>query len=119
MVSTYDQPIGGADPFEDHTSVSNMAELFKPCSSVRRSPTLSVPTSLATACTPTDSSVCEDISTNTTDSIIDEMPTLITATEIHRETDPIINEVATRMSDKVETSKFQEKTDVDTSCHLC
>jgi hypothetical protein len=94
----------GADPMDDHTSVSNMAELFGPCSPVRRSPTLSVLTSLVTACTPTDSSVCEDIPANTTDSVIDEMPTLITAEEIHRETDSIINEVATRTSDK-----FQEK----------
>jgi hypothetical protein len=58
---------------------------------------------------PTDSSLCEDISANTTNSVIDEMPTFTTAIKIHRETDPIINEVATRTSDKVETSKFQEK----------
>jgi len=37
------------------------------------------------------------------------MPTMIIASEIHRETDPISNEVTTRTSDKVETSKFHEK----------
>lgn len=43
------------------------------------------------------------------DSVIDDMPTMISAAEIHRKTDLIINEVATRVSDKAETFMLEEK----------
>ncbi|CAL4913821.1 unnamed protein product [Urochloa decumbens] len=57
---------------EEHTFVPNMAELFGPCSPVRHSPTPSILTSLAAACKPTDSLVCEDTCVNISDS---EKPT--------------------------------------------
>lgn len=64
-----------ADPLGDQTSVCNMADLFGLCSPVRCSLTLSVLTSLPSACTPADYFMCEDIFVNTTDSVIDWMPT--------------------------------------------
>ncbi|CAO2037385.1 unnamed protein product [Urochloa humidicola] len=85
----------------DHTPVSDMAELFGPCSPVHRSPTPSILTSLAAVCKPADSLVGNDICSNISDSPIDNT-TRISVAEIHKETDPITNDVAASL---LETEK--------------
>ncbi|CAL5063876.1 unnamed protein product [Urochloa decumbens] len=85
---------------EERTSIPNMAELFGPCSPVRRSPTPSILTSLAAACKPTDSLACEDTCVNISDSSIDNTIARVPIAEIHKETGPITNDVAACLLDK-------------------
>jgi hypothetical protein len=59
-------------PRREHTSISNMAELFSPCSPVRRSPTTSIVPSLVEACMRANALVHEDTCAITADSITDE-----------------------------------------------
>ncbi|CAL5047255.1 unnamed protein product [Urochloa decumbens] len=84
---------------EEHTSIPNMAELFGPYSPVRRSPTPSILTSLAAACKPTDSLVCEDTCANISDSGIDNTTVGVPIVEIHKETCPITNDEAACLLD--------------------
>ncbi|CAL4970217.1 unnamed protein product [Urochloa decumbens] len=68
----------------------DMAELFGPCSPVHHSPTPSILTSLAEACTSDNSFVREDTYVNTTNSTI---------AEDYKEMGPITNEVVTKVFD--------------------
>jgi hypothetical protein len=97
----------GVDPCGEHASVFNIAELFGPCSPVRRSPTTSVPNSLAAACTLDDSLVREATFANTTNFIIDDVRQKIPDMEIYREMGPVTNEMTTRMFDNAESSTAQ------------
>ena len=74
-------------------SLSDLPKLFDPCSPVKHDSPSSILASLAVAYTTADSLVCEDTIANTTIPILGEMPTRISGTEIHRETDLTSNEV--------------------------
>lgn len=82
-----------ADAHGEHASVSDLPKLFDPCSPVKHDSPSSILASLAVAYTTADSLVCEDTIANTTIPILGEMPTRISGTEIHRETDLTSNEV--------------------------
>lgn len=82
-----------AETHGEHASVSDLPELFGPCSPVKHDSPLSIIASLIGACTVVDSLVCQDTSANIAVSILGEMPTRIYGTEIHRETDLTTNEV--------------------------
>jgi hypothetical protein len=83
---------------EKHASVSDLLELFGPCSPVKQDSPSSILASLTLACATIDSLVCPDTSTNTAVSVLGEMPTRTSGTkihreEIHRETNLTTNEV--------------------------
>jgi hypothetical protein len=61
-----------AERRREHTSISNMVELFGPCSPVWRSPTTSIVSSLVEACMPADALVHEDTCVIPVDSITGE-----------------------------------------------
>lgn len=82
-----------AEAHGEHASVSDLPELFGPCSPVKHNLPSSILASLTTACTTVDSLVCQDTSANTAVSVLGEMPMKISGTEIHRETDLTTNEV--------------------------
>jgi hypothetical protein len=82
-----------AETHGEHASVSDLPELFGPCSPVKHNSPSSILASLVGACTVVDSLVCQDTSANTAVSILGEMPTRIYGIEIHRETDLTTNEV--------------------------
>jgi hypothetical protein len=82
-----------ADAHGEHAFVSDLPKLFDPCSPVKHDSPSSILASLAVAYTNADSLVCEDTIANTTIPILGEMPTRISGTEIHRETDLTSNEV--------------------------
>jgi len=65
-----------AEPPGEHTSVSNMAELFGPSSPVWRSPMPSTLASIVEACAPADSLVCEDTCAIMGEKIIDQPVTM-------------------------------------------
>ena len=65
-----------AEPPGEHTSVSNMAEIFSPSSPVWRSPMPSILASIVEACAPADSLVCEDTCAIMGEKIIDQPVTM-------------------------------------------
>jgi hypothetical protein len=78
----------------EHAFVSNLLELFDPCSPVKHDSPSSILASLVATCMTVNSLVCQDTSANTTTSVLGDMSTRITSTYIHRETDLTTNEVA-------------------------
>ncbi|TVU06906.1 hypothetical protein EJB05_46942, partial [Eragrostis curvula] len=83
-------------PPTEHTSASDMVELFGPCSPVRHSPTPSILTSLAAARTLEGSSVCEATCVDAADSAIDEMIARTSTIEFCSEKSIIIPETTRR-----------------------
>ena len=61
------------EPHGEHTSFSNMSELFGPCSPVHRSPTPSILTSLVLAYMPSDSLGPEETCVHTTNPVANEL----------------------------------------------
>jgi hypothetical protein len=85
--------LGHAEALGEHASVSDLPELFGPCSLVKHDSPSLILASLVVACTDVDSLVYEDTSANTVVSILDEMPSRVSSSKILRETDLTSNEV--------------------------